>query len=85
MATYYGANCVYIVFISQSLHDVINDSTGITWDVRIYIIFSTIAVLLIAQVSILYIYIHIYDLKIGWMHFEFKLKKKEKEKIVHFP
>lgn len=50
MATYYGANCVYIVFISQSIGDVINDATGINWDVRIYIIFGTIACLLIGQV-----------------------------------
>lgn len=50
MATYYGANCVYIVFISQSICDVVNDAIGIDWDVRIYIIFGTIACLLIGQV-----------------------------------
>lgn len=37
MATYYSASCVYIVFISQSFHDVINYDLQINWDIRTYI------------------------------------------------
>jgi hypothetical protein len=51
VATYYGANCVYIVFIGASIKDVINYEFGIDWDVRIYIAMSLIPVLMVGQVS----------------------------------
>ncbi|XP_068145467.1 proton-coupled amino acid transporter-like protein CG1139 [Drosophila tropicalis] len=50
MATYYAASCVYVVFIAESFHDVINYDCGITWDIRIYIAFAIIPCLFIGQI-----------------------------------
>lgn len=50
MATYYGANCVYIVFMSESMHGVINYAFDIKWDIRIYIAMMMVPVILIGQV-----------------------------------
>lgn len=52
MVTHFGGNSVYIVFISQSIHDVINYEFGLNWDIRIYIAFTLIPILCIGQVSI---------------------------------
>lgn len=51
MATYYGANCVYIVFIATSMAKVCNpylDGEG--WHVRIYILLILIPVILVGQI-----------------------------------
>lgn len=50
MLTYYGANCVYIVFISTTIHDIVNFELGLTWDVRAYIAICILPILLISQV-----------------------------------
>ena len=52
LATYLGANCVYIVFIARSMHDVINNLADINWDTRIYIAFFIIPVLIMGQVCL---------------------------------
>lgn len=56
MATYYGAGCVYIVFIAESIHDVINFEFDLDWDVRVYIAIILVPVLLIGQVSKPFLY-----------------------------
>lgn len=51
MATYYGANCVYIVFIATSMAKVCNpylDGEG--WHVRIYILLILLPVILVGQI-----------------------------------
>lgn len=50
MLTYYGANCVYIVFIATTIHDIINFELGLDWDVRAYIAICLLPILLISQV-----------------------------------
>ncbi|XP_058827303.1 proton-coupled amino acid transporter-like protein CG1139 [Topomyia yanbarensis] len=50
MATYYSAGCVYIVFIGSSLAKVSNATFDLDWDVRIYILFTMIPVLVIGQI-----------------------------------
>ncbi|XP_058459149.1 proton-coupled amino acid transporter-like protein pathetic [Malaya genurostris] len=50
MATYFSAGCVYIVFIGNSLHKVINALGELDWDVRIYILFTMIPILAIGQI-----------------------------------
>lgn len=50
MATYYGANCVYIVFISESIHDVANFTFGVDWNIRAYIAMMMIPVIIMGQV-----------------------------------
>lgn len=51
MATYYGANCVYIVFISESIHDVANFTFGVDWNIRAYIAMMMIPVIIMGQVN----------------------------------
>lgn len=53
MATYYGASCVYIVFISESFHDVINYDLKINLNIRIYIAMTLIPILFIGQIRTL--------------------------------
>ncbi|XP_067626431.1 proton-coupled amino acid transporter-like protein CG1139 isoform X2 [Eurosta solidaginis] len=53
MGTYYAANCVYIVFIATSFHDVINYDFELDWDVRIYIVLAMIPCLFIGQIRTL--------------------------------
>ncbi|KAG4076176.1 hypothetical protein HA402_014725 [Bradysia odoriphaga] len=50
LLTYYGANCVYIVFISTTIHDIINYRLGLDWDIRAYIAICTIPILAIGQI-----------------------------------
>lgn len=52
MATYYGANTVYIVFIATSLAKVCNPyfADGEGWGVRIYILLTLLPVLLVGQI-----------------------------------
>jgi proton-coupled amino acid transporter len=49
MMTYYGAACVYIVFISKSFQDVINPACNIDWDIRIYIVIIVIPLIFMGQ------------------------------------
>lgn len=51
MATYFGANSVYVVFVAQTVHDIINFNFGTEWEVRAYIAIVMIPFLLIAEVS----------------------------------
>lgn len=53
MATYFGANCVYIVFMSESMHGVINFAFGIDWNIRAYIGIMMVPVILIGQIRVL--------------------------------
>lgn len=77
MATYFSANCVYIVFIASSVHDVVNFGLNIQWDVRTYIALIILPVLLIGQVSISlssYItYVVIYCIKYILYNFHFNI------------
>lgn len=51
LATYYGATCVYIVLIANSVSKVINPYLeGEGWHVRIYILIVLIPVILIGQI-----------------------------------
>lgn len=50
MATYFSAGCVYIVFIGNSLHRVINLAADLDWDVRYWILITMIPVLAIGQI-----------------------------------
>lgn len=52
MATYYSANCVYIVFIATSIAKVCKPlfEDGEDWHVRIYILLILTPVLLVGQV-----------------------------------
>lgn len=50
MATYFGASCVYIVFIATSIHKVIINETTIDWDVRVFIAITLIPLLFIGQI-----------------------------------
>lgn len=50
MLTYWAVACVYVVFIATSFHDVINADLEINWDVRIYIAFVAIGVLVVGQI-----------------------------------
>lgn len=50
MATYYSANCVYIVFISESIHDVANYTFGVDWNIRAYIAMMMIPAIIMGQV-----------------------------------
>lgn len=50
MATYYSAGCVYIVFIANTFHDILNGIFGWTLSVRIYILIVILPILLIGQI-----------------------------------
>lgn len=51
MATYYGANCVYIVFIATSLAKICNPLLeGEGWNVRIYILLILLPVIIVGQI-----------------------------------
>lgn len=53
MATYFSAGCVYIVFVANSLHLVINYYAEISLDVRVYIAIVLIPCIAIGQIRIL--------------------------------
>ncbi len=53
MATYYSTNCVYIVFIASTFHEICNTRLGLDWDIRIYILLVGIPVLFVGQVQTL--------------------------------
>lgn len=48
--TYFGASCVYIVLIAISFHGIINEQLGLNWSLRIYIAFTLVACLFMAQI-----------------------------------
>lgn len=50
MATYFSAACVYVVFISESFHDVINYDCDLDWDIRIYIAMAMAPLLIMGQI-----------------------------------
>lgn len=50
LATYLGANCVYIVFIATSFHDVINYALKVDLDVRLYIAAVVVPCLVLGQI-----------------------------------
>lgn len=51
MATYYGANTVYIVFIATTIAKVINPLLeGEGWHVRIFILLCLLPVILVGQI-----------------------------------
>lgn len=50
MATYFSAACVYVVFISESIMNVVQFRTHINWDIRIYIAFVIIPLIFIGQI-----------------------------------
>lgn len=53
MFTYFSAGCVYIVFIANTFHDVINDLLDLDWSVRIYILIILVPILFIGQIRTL--------------------------------
>lgn len=53
MFTYYSAGCVYIVFIANTFHDILNDLLGWTLSVRIYILIILVPILFIGQIRTL--------------------------------
>lgn len=53
MATYFGACCVYIVFVANSFEQVINYQTGSDLDIRVYIAFVLLPCIAIGQIRIL--------------------------------
>lgn len=48
--TYLGANCVYIVLIGTSFHDVFNYQLGVNWDLRYYIAFSVLPCIILGEI-----------------------------------
>lgn len=50
MFTYYSAGCVYIVFIANTFHDIINDLLDLNMSVRIYILIIMVPILFIGQI-----------------------------------
>lgn len=50
VATYLGANCVYIVFIATSFQTVINHELKVDWDVRYYIAVTVFPCILIGEI-----------------------------------
>lgn len=53
MATYFGAGCVYIVFVASSLERVVNYELNIEWDVRAYIAIVLVGMIFIGQIRVL--------------------------------
>lgn len=51
MGAIFGTICVYIIFISESIHDVVNFAVGIDWDIRVYIAMVLVPLIIIGQVS----------------------------------
>lgn len=50
MATYLGANCVYIVFIATTFQKLINTTMGVHWDVRLYIAVVVFPCLILGEI-----------------------------------
>ncbi|XP_031616811.1 proton-coupled amino acid transporter-like protein CG1139 [Contarinia nasturtii] len=50
VATYLGANCVYIVFIATSLKEVINPELNVNYDIRFYIAVVVFPCILLGEI-----------------------------------
>lgn len=50
MLTYFSVGAVYIVFIGNTFHDILNDLLGWTMSVRIYILITMVPILFIGQI-----------------------------------
>lgn len=53
MATYFSGDCVYIVFVANSLRLVINYQLSIDLDIRFYIAFVLLPCMIIGQIRVL--------------------------------
>lgn len=48
--TYFGANCVYILFIATSLSKVVNHELDVMWDVRVYIAIVIVPCIVLGEI-----------------------------------